>query len=188
MGSGKTTLGKALEEKIRQKIKKAYPIQVTFASTIYEMHDACLAILKAYGVERDIKKDGTLLQLLGTEWGRNTLGEDIWVNLLKGKMKATVQGIDSDLEPYFIITDCRMKNEFDAFPGALHVRLECARDIRKKRCEQWRDRENHPSEIDLDSYVEKNKFDFVFNTGESTVEDCALVLIEELKDRAILHS
>ena len=44
------------------------------------------------------------LQTLGTEWGRNTISNDIWVNLAKHR-------IEESTEKIFIIDDVRFDNE-----------------------------------------------------------------------------
>jgi len=85
MGSGKTTIGNALMEKYHK--SKGFSCENPFfASTIYEMHDQCLRVLKERGIRRDIKKDGRLLQLLGTEWGRETIDDNVWVDCLRGQI------------------------------------------------------------------------------------------------------
>ncbi len=54
----------------------------------------------------------TLMQTLGTEWGRDMINEDIWVN----SMLARLQGYNAAKEhgykgAYVFITDCRYDNE-----------------------------------------------------------------------------
>lgn len=48
-----------------------------------------------------------VLQRMGTEVGRNLLGENVWVEL-------TFATIRSEPEANWVITDCRFPNEFDA--------------------------------------------------------------------------
>ena len=150
-GSGKTTLAKMFAS-----VPHFY--YVRFASVIYEMHNAVLDIGRKYGIKKDLDK--TLLQLLGTEWGRETLHKDVWVSCLQKKV-ALMQRHDPNA--HFIIDDCRFPNELSAFPNFLKIRLECDRDIRKERVSQWRDNENHVSETALDSNLEW--FDYVIDTG-----------------------
>lgn len=49
-----------------------------------------------------------LLQTLGTEWGRNTLSEDFWVDIVWRQVDAL---IESDHCPGIVITDVRFENE-----------------------------------------------------------------------------
>jgi hypothetical protein len=81
----------------------------------------------------------------------------------------------------FIVSDCRFRNEFDGFPDAFKVRLECDRDIRKSRCSQWRENDTHISETDLDGYAEEGKFDCVIDTGDLTVQECLTAFKNEMR-------
>ena len=114
MGSGKTTLGVSVGAEW-QKTKGNKAIFINFADAIYDMHDFCIGYLRGHGIVRDIKKDGPLLQLLGTEWGRKTISENVWVDLLKSKIaKASAPDRSLGQNQLFIVSDCRFKNEFDA--------------------------------------------------------------------------
>lgn len=163
-GTGKTSLQKAL---VKEFEKSGTPSHVVnFADAIYDMHNYCIEYLKECGIERDIVKDGPLLQLLGTDWGRKTISEDIWVNVLKNQVET-----DPRAKVVFIVGDCRFQNELKAFPHAYKVRLECPREIRKARCSMWRDNENHPSEVDLDGSLKL--FDCIFHTDKMSTEEIA---------------
>jgi hypothetical protein len=171
MGSGKTTLMNKLIAYAHDAGVSCH--NVIFADTIYKIHDYALELLKARGIERDIAKDGKLLQLLGTEWGRATLGEDVWVRCLMGQIDGLKKAIDvgmKDRKTIFIISDCRFKNEFDGVPDCFKVRLEASKEVRKARCSQWRDNDVHPSEIDLDGYAKEGKFDCYVDT-ELEIQD-----------------
>lgn len=164
-GSGKTTTSDELAAACR--VFGRVTARARFAQPLYEMHDAVLTILANYGIQRPIVKDGPLLQLIGTEWGRNTLGENVWVNCIENKRSQIAAMTD-----VLIIDDMRFPNEFDvptdSFGPLLKVRLECPRDERKRRCEtvsMWRPNENHPSEIALDEYSAQGKFDMTFDTS-----------------------
>ena len=182
-GSGKTTLAEALIEKLN-----SHPEYVadtlSFADIIYEMHDAIRRIGDKYGIKRVEPKDGPLLQLLGTEWGRNTLDQNIWVNATRVKAAARFNKSTFPFKKpkrfFIVIPDCRFRNEFDGFPGALKVRLTCPKSIRQKRVSMWRDNDGHPSEVDLDSYAEQGLFDFEFYTDTDTVEECVSELSEKI--------
>lgn len=173
-GSGKTTLTKALTKRFNNKTHI-----VKFADVLYEIHDFALSKLQEYGIQRDIKKDGPLLQLLGTEWGRQTIDDNIWVKVAQSKVK-NIKNLNSDL--VVIIDDCRFKNELLGFTDALLVRLECPKEIRKPRCEMWRDRDNHQSEIDLDDWLDK--FDLVFDTSKVSVNEIVERICLELVSKA----
>jgi len=188
MGSGKTTAANRLQDHIDTFHGDAgwKVFQIPFATAIYEMHDACRAILDKYGVDkRHETKDGDLLQLLGTEWGRKTLGQDVWVRATEGIVKnlvsATLASYPRTRRITFLIPDCRFKNELaHSFPSMrkVSVRLECPREIRKERCLMWRERENHPSEIDLDDCL--GLFDMIFHTGSASADEVAAHIYERL--------
>jgi len=122
------------------------------------MHDAVLAIGRKYGIQRALDK--TLLQLLGTEWGRKTVDPNVWVNVLQAKVRA-IRNLDPNAK--IVIDDCRFPNELEAFPDFLKIRLECDRQLRKMRCSQWRENESHISESALTGVG--FLFDHVLNTG-----------------------
>lgn len=162
-GSGKTTLQKAIEKKFANNKTKIHVLN--FADPIREIERFAVGKLEEYGVIRDIKKDGPLMQLLGTEWGR-AIRQDLWVYIVKNRIELLTSK-NPDFMNIFIIGDARFKNEMSAF-DALKIRLECDRDTRKKRCEMWRDNETHQSEVDLDDYV---GYDVVFDTAKVSKEE-----------------
>lgn len=177
-GSGKTTTQKLLQIEAQKGEWRA--ITLNFADVLYEMHDAVLAILAKYGIKRDIAKDGVLLQLLGTDWGRKTLGEDIWIKLLLNKISILAAQNSHYSKLLFIVGDCRFENEFKAFAEALRVRLECPTEDRKVRCSYWRDNTAHPSEVDLDQIAQNGEFDIYLDTSTVSPEAGVETLLQVL--------
>lgn len=106
IGSGKTTAANQLEKELYQRVR--------FAETLKRM-------ALAFGLTRD-QIDGEakgepleiicgktprfFLQTIGTEWGRNLIGEDVWVNA----WRATVNRLSVDI----VVDDARFPNEFAA--------------------------------------------------------------------------
>lgn len=166
-GSGKSTLAKNL---VQKDWGQSTPIHVLkFADPLYEMHDAVRGVLKKYDFTNyDFnKKDGNLLQLLGTEWGRNTINTQVWVQLLLNKIRKL------EKNSVVIVDDARFENEFDSFmtvPHCLRVRIEASRLTRKLRASFWRENESHPSEVGLDHYAAMGKFDLVINADTNGPE------------------
>jgi len=179
-GSGKTTMSRAVLEACER--WKIITHRLRFAQPLYEMHDKVWEVMNRYGIDRDSVKDGPLLQLLGTEWGRKTISKNIWVNLMQNQIEQ-IRNDNANKNWVGVIEDCRFKNEFDAFPHALHVRLKCIEAIRKKRCESWREHTKHASEIDLDSYDELAYFDLYLDTGFHDIETCAALIIKKLGEK-----
>jgi hypothetical protein len=111
--------------------------------------------------------DGPLLQMLGTEWGRNTRDADIWVRAFKSSAmsywEATPGGI-------IIVDDVRFPNELGIFDydenvRKLTVRLNADKATRKGRADKWRENDEHLSEIALDS----SDFDLVFDSSSESI-------------------
>jgi len=182
-GSGKTTLAKGLLSQVR------CGHHVKFADPLYDMHEAIRGVLSKYGKEL-AAKDGKLLQLLGTEWGRNTQGENIWVDLTFNR----IQQIAAKGEPALIVVDdCRFPNELSMFRdvafcedvGVLTVRLECDESKRKVRAEGWRDTTNHPSETALDGY--ENGFDMVVDASELNAEAVLSAVVGCIGDMGVFN-
>lgn len=196
-GSGKSTLADGLE-----KVAREYgylPVRTRFAKILYEMHDAAVAVAKRYGIPAG-PKEGEMLQWLGTEWGRNLKGENVWVNAVKTYIEEKAVLRDDDpTDPFglrplcFIIDDMRFVNEFEAFSGtklmtngtklsALKIRLEADKEIRKARCSYWRENDQHPSETSLDHLIDIETgggFDQIINSGCINSDEVLDFVVEE---------
>lgn len=168
-GSGKTTLSQQLVKDLKSVGKKV--ITRRFAQPVYEAHDAVQRTLEIYGLEVKAK-DRVLLQLIGTEWGRNTRGENVWVDAVKSRIEDYADaGID-----YVVIDDCRYPNELNNQYGypVVKVRLECSDDLRARRLGGELP-PNHPSETSLDGA----EFDLVFSTDFVTPDTIAYSIRKE---------
>ncbi|MBK8260118.1 MAG: AAA family ATPase [Nannocystis sp.] len=179
MGSGKTTLATAL----RHEYHDGPVYLLNFADALYQMHDFCRIFLYDAGIKPSETKDRKLLQWLGTEWGRE-IDPDIWVKILKSNVRFRMEQRNDDGHfsgnELFIVADCRFENEVTAFPEAVKVRLECSREIRKARCSKWTETDGHPSEVGLDDFKD---WDLVLDTGTTSVEVCARMVIDKVKGR-----
>jgi hypothetical protein len=190
MGSGKDTLALNLLQ-IAHRYKGWRAETLKFASPIYEIHNFARGLMASLGqvAPENLKiKDGPLLQFLGTEWGRSTYGEDVWTKALQSRMFNFWNRMGESFPNYlFLVTDCRFKNEFHAFDNGPYwvtkVRLECDRDTRKTRAEQWRDNENHQSEIDLDKYSEEGRFHMVLDSGVLDSQGIAELVFHEVLNK-----
>lgn len=149
-----------------------------FAKPLYDIHDACLPVMKKYGIiPQDTVKEGPLLQLLGTEWGRKTRGENVWVDIVRRQVDA-LKGSNC----FVTIEDARFENEFDAFPDALRIRLDAPEEIRKARAESWRENTQHQSEIALDNYHALGKFDMTLDTsGRYTKKENLIYVLKHMQ-------
>ena len=178
-GAGKTSLSNMLLHRVKNDFFNVKVLK--FASIIDEMHDSIREIQNKYMIpirEGCETKDGLLLQWLGTEWGRENHGENVWVEAMRRKV--AYAGGDHD-DTLVIIDDCRFENEFDAFPEALRVRLSCPPIVRRERAENWRDKESHPSEVGLDDFAAADKFDLYLNTEKQRIDSCVDLIDAQLK-------
>jgi len=185
-GSGKTTLASNLSNWLLGD-DRFWLYNLKFADPLYEMHNAIYGVLERYGQAKPVKTDGTLLQILGTEWGRKCVHPDLWVNILKSRV---IDALKSDLWPrhkIVIVDDARLQNEvecFDKYQGleVIKLRLECNEGFRKARAEKWRENTMHLSEVALDAY---HGFDHIIYTDRhealDTLELAKRCIIERLK-------
>lgn len=160
-GGGKTTLANLLKTQFTEaKICK-------FADPLYRIHDAVWDVVGEYGVLPREKKSGDLLQMLG-DFGR-CRDQNVWVKCTQNWVRFQI----AMGARYLINDDTRFENEFLAFDDMpelmVHkIRLECDRDIRKARCDAWRENENHISETALDRWAAEGKFDLYYDSGVKT--------------------
>lgn len=170
-GSGKSTLANGLQNAL---MKAGYTVQcMKFADLIYEMHDAVRRVAMSHGLSMP-KKDGPLLQLLGTEWGREQFGDDVWVDDLYYR----ILDKDSSGYDYVLVDDCRFQNELELLKSlsGISIRLDLDRDIRKQRCPAWRENDSHPSETQLDDAAFTARFN-VENLNQDQVVEAVVALI-----------
>ena len=102
MGSGKSTAIKILE-----KIQPRPIVTVKFAQPLYDIQEfAYKRIGSVYTRPDSFIKDRKLLQWLGTEWGREIVDKDIWVNIWKQAVKEY-----KDQDVLVVVDDVRFLNE-----------------------------------------------------------------------------
>ena len=180
-GAGKSTIAKHLVEDLLA--TGMLPKILKFADPLYELHNACLPILKRLGiVPISTVKEGSLLQVLGTEYGREKISQDVWVKAARRIADEFLNSKEFIKQKVVIIDDCRFQNEFAGFSDAFKVRLVAPRDARKLRCSGWRNDEKHISETDLDEFEKNNKFDLTISTVQRTPQDVAKVVAHWAKE------
>lgn len=177
-GAGKTRLALNFEHYIQTPV-----YQLKFADPLYDMAFAIYPVLEKLGLREKFttKKDGELLQVLGTEYGRKKYGEDVWVKIARDRIASRASQPSFSGKDYAIIDDCRFRSEFDGFPDALRIFLQCSRETRKERAEYWRSNTDHPSEVDLEPYLNLGKFDAVINTEGNTQGDTLKELLKQIE-------
>lgn len=190
--SGKQGGGKTATAKYLRKLFEEFGFAVEnlkFADPLYDIHNFIVNYLAPYGYKPEVKW-GTLLQYIGTEFGRNQLDQQIWVKILAHKCAHFFSGLGRFIghpRAVVIVDDLRFKNEFECpieeGTTVVRIRLEAPESVRKPRCENWRDNTTHQSEIDLDDWLEK--FDLVLDTSKHPVQSQA-DLLQFLQQRGIL--
>lgn len=120
MGSGKTT---AVEQIRLLAGNRGLQVQnLKLAQPLYDIQNFIYdRVSDAHFASPTMKKDRKLLQFLGTEWGRTTLGYDIWVNLWQKEANRLQHGgVD-----ILLCDDIRFENEAKAVKdaGGLIIKL-----------------------------------------------------------------
>lgn len=182
-GGGKTTLASSIRKALFLGKNSIVCEDLIFADGIYDIHNFARSYMTGHGFpppKEKSEKDGDLLQYLGTDWARKTYGENVWCDLIKKKAAKIFYRTSWAKHSVVIVSDCRFINEFDCFPGSLKIRLECDREIRKARCSQWRDKDSHQSEVDLDNYSARGNFDLKFDSGKLSIDEITKKVIKHL--------
>ena len=89
--NGKMGVGKTEAVEIIRRIHKDKEFEVVkFAQPLYDMQEFIYRRIKTvYARPDDFTKDRKLLQWLGTEWGRGTISENIWIDLWREEVEFT---------------------------------------------------------------------------------------------------
>lgn len=113
-GSGKDSAGHLLAEALEARGRRTK--RMAFADPIRQALMA-MGVPSSYIFDRALKEHDVpsfgasyrkLAQTLGTEWGRQLIGQDTWVRVLETRLMALQRRPD-----VLIITDVRMQNEAD---------------------------------------------------------------------------
>jgi len=123
MGAGKSEAIKTLKAQVDSPV-----MLVKFAQPLYDIQEFIYDRVKPVHVrDASFIKDRFLLQWLGTEWGRNTIDQDLWVKL----WVAAVQKTASENPGAIIVCDdCRFDNEAEVVKsvGGVIVKISTAKN------------------------------------------------------------
>ena len=181
-GCGKSTLSAELGKLILSD-ERYWFYAMKFADPLYQMHDAVWSIMQSFGTKKPEKIDGTLMQLLGTEWGRAQLGKNVWVDILRSRVHAILDGPSKwPRHRVFVVDDARFPNEVDCFTRfdlkVIRLRLEAPEHVRKVRAAKWRENTAHASETALDDY----QFDKVIFTDAHNISETLNMTMRLIED------
>lgn len=108
-GSGKSTVAGMLCEKYGYHLMSfATPIKDMLMAMGLTEDEIYSVELKEKTIERFGKSPREMLQLLGTEFGRNLIADDIWVRVLEEKIEPS---------DHIVIDDVRFRNEAEMIRG-----------------------------------------------------------------------
>jgi len=86
--------------------------QFKFAQPLYDIQEYIYdRIAQVYKPGKDFVKDRTLLQWVGTEWGRGTISESLWIDLWKAEV---TRYLTRNPHAVIVCDDVRFDNEAEA--------------------------------------------------------------------------
>lgn len=169
MRCGKSTATKYLKYKLES---IGYIVKINkFAQTLYDLQSLIYNRLGKTLAD----KDRVLLQLLGTNWGRNTIDQNIWVNSWKRDLNIIRQSTSNEKKLIVICDDLRFDNEAEAvrFLGGSVVKL-----LGEQRSGETLTNVSHESELGIsERYI---NYYINNNEGKDKLKFCVNKLIEIL--------
>jgi hypothetical protein len=124
---------------------------VKFAQPLYDMQEyAYKRISSVYKRPKEFVKDRTLLQWLGTNWGREVVGKNVWVDIWKAEASVNLA-----VGNIVVCDDCRFDNEAETIKSMGGIIIKLVRP----------DNAKHASEAGID----QKYIDFVVE-NDNTVE------------------
>lgn len=142
---------------------------IKFAQPLYDLQ----RMIQEY-LDLPRKKDRSLLQLLGTEWGRKK-NPDIWVEMFLKNVEKYKGFYD-----VIICDDLRYINEFNALKDRGFILAKINRPVQDRLPYLYEGDEKHSSENDL-SEVTDSEYDY-FIENNSTYDDFVYVVSEMFMD------
>ena len=138
--TGQMGVGKSTAIKLLEKILVRNAQVVKFAQPLYDMQEYIYGRIEStYKRPVSFIKDRTLLQWLGTDWGRRTIHQDIWIDLWKNTVKAYPASL-------VICDDVRFDNEANAVLKEGGILLKITSDKNTARIDTTTGIAKHASE------------------------------------------
>lgn len=159
MGSGKSTAIQFLEDFENKQI-----ICIKFAAPLYDMQEFIYRRIKTvYNRPENFVKDRKLLQWLGTEWGRETINDSIWIDIWK---ESVLDANRNNPKAIIVCDDCRFNNEAQIVQSLGGYVVKIDTDNNKDRITTANGIVNHSSELGID-----NKYiDFMLSNNDTILE------------------
>lgn len=127
MGCGKST---AIEE-LKAMCPNRHIVLVKFAGTLYEIQDFIYdRIAAVHPRPTGFVKDRRLLQILGTEWGRDCISESLWVRLWRANVERALEFHPVGKPTLVVCDDVRFDNEAEVLTqlGGVIVQIRTSRN------------------------------------------------------------
>lgn len=162
MGSGKSTAIECVRQLSRQEVRLQ-----KFAAPLYDMQEFIYRRIEpAYKKPEGFIKDRKLLQWLGTEWGRQSVSDNLWVSLWVKEALSTLYKENGII----VCDDCRFDNEAEAVKsvGGYVIKIES----NKNEPEGGRGIAGHASE----SGVDLKHVDYIIENN-GTIDDLRTSLL-----------
>lgn len=183
-GSGKDYIASKYIIPYIKNVLKCTVVQLSFADQMK------VNVMTKYDISyKDLYETKTqetrkLLQLEGTELGRNVHGQDIWIKYYDNWIKVLKnRGVD-----YIITCDVRFQNEFSYLKGKNSIIVKLVAPIRHHNrilkesngdINIYNQFKNHISECDLDN-VSYDQFNIVINNDPEIDKQCIMEKINTL--------
>lgn len=149
MGSGKSTAVDCLRELHSSEHSFKAVVDIKFAQALYDMQEYIYErISSVHKRPETFIKDRKLLQWLGTQWGRGTISETIWVDLWKARVKDIRLNFPLSI---VVCDDVRFDNEAETIRalGGFVVRINCGKT--DKRIDTGAGIAHHASEAGINA-------------------------------------
>lgn len=173
MGCGKSTAIKTLAAFTGEE-----PKLVKFAQPLYDMQEFIYERIGSV-IKRDSSfiKDRKLLQWLGTDWGRDTISQDLWVSIWKAEVE---QVRTWHKNPIIVCDDVRFDNEAEVLKAMGGHIIKIVSNRAGDRINTQSGIANHKSEAG----VSNNFLDYVVENHDTVAafEERLVACFQELVD------
>lgn len=145
MGSGKSTAIEAMKT-------LGKPVYVhKFAAPLYQIQEQIYRIIApVYQRPEDFVKDRKLLQWIGTDWGRETIRESLWIDLWKSRAEMIKT---KDPTVTLVSDDTRYDNEAEMIHSMGGVVIEITRSDSTQHAVGGEGIKNHKSESGISPHL-----------------------------------
>lgn len=141
MGTGKSTAIEVLKE-----ISKENIILIKFAQPLYDIQELIYDRIKTvYKRPKNFVKDRLLLQLIGTDWGRDNISKSMWSDIWQAEMELEVL-----VGNLVVCDDCRFDNEAERIKNLGGAVIKLTSNKSHERIDITSGIVNHASEAGVD--------------------------------------